>query len=171
MKSCTATAANPSKRAKRTLEASRVTRRASLGRQKRAASAASTKKAEEEAAPEVLRGTEGETALNISSDMSLATSPPQPPPTLDLTNPSVKQCDCSFDCEDDFQLWEDGVRLNTLKPPWQRVFYVMPGCCRFCRKPMEKREDDDIGECLECEQLSEFECVKKFAPRWCCPRD
>jgi hypothetical protein len=169
LKALTASVANPSTRAKRTVEASRVSQRAALLKKKRAAAAADAAAGtavDEMAAPEVLRGTEGETDLDLSIVTSLVSSPPPPPPPLDLTN--GQQCDCSFDCEDDFhdELWEDGVRLNTLDPPWQRIFYECPGYCRFCKEPMDEREDDDIGECLKCEQLSTFECVKKFAPRW-----
>ena len=68
------------------------------------------------------------------------------------------------------------MRLNTLKPPWEKVFphYQALRRCRFCKEPLPD-EDDDTGsdsgddskdECQDCKELSVFCLVKKYAPRW-----
>ena len=189
--------ANPKKGAKTALAASRVSQRAALLSKKRAAAAAvevpavtptPTAADQEEAAPEVLRETEGETGHNVSFNISLVASPPPQqvsPPSLPPPSPpppKLKNCDCSISCEEDFhdEMWEDGVRLNTLKPGWDRVFPRFRSLrrCRFCKEPLAERGDDgddegsdSEGECPDCHKLSTFTLVKKFAPRWRYPKN
>ena len=60
--------------------------------------------------------------------------------------------------------WEDGRRLNTCRPSWERVRYLFrsrEGSCRFCKKKLPPdQESDDEGE--ECDELSTFQLVKKY---------
>ena len=158
-------AANPSIRVKKTLAASRASQRATILKKRREVAAAgptaTTPSDAEETAPEVLRGTEGTRALNIS----LESSTPLSPPPLDLT----RVCGCESDCEDDFheELIEKGVRLNTSDPHWETVFTRVRGMCRFCHVECTPT---GVGECQNCAGLSIFQCVKKFAPRWYYPK-
>jgi len=167
-----AMALNPSKRAKNTLAASRVSQRAALLKKKREAAVeelpVSTPPDAEEPAPEALRGAEDARA----NDSSLLSSPPtpHPPPPLELT----QVCDCDSLCDSsddkaDFHnvLLVDGVGLNTRDPPWQRVFPKYRGRCRFCDS---KCEPDDVGQCRTCEPKSIFQLVKQHAPLWRYPR-
>ena len=109
----------------------------------------------------VLRGAEGATALNIS----LTSSSPPPPPTLELT----QDCDCTTECDSDDEtdyhnvLLENGVRLSTRDPSWERVFPCLKGLCRFCRQHCKP---DDMGQCVTCKPITIFQLVKKFGPRW-----
>jgi hypothetical protein len=165
---------HPAKHAKNTLVASRVSQRAALLSKRRAAAAVATPPSdadEEEPAPEVLRGNEGETAFNISLGSS---SPPTPSPPL-LTPPSARVCvpeqarvGEAHDSADEFDVdfeeeeWEDGRHLNTRDPPWIRVFPLSTLVCRFCRKLPPEPD----GDCIECGKLTTFQLVKKHAPRW-----
>jgi hypothetical protein len=167
LKELTSTVANPSKRAKNSLAATRASQRAALLKKRREVAAEKTAATSdaEETAPEDLRGTEGARALNIS----LSSSPPPPQPNLELTG----VCDCSSECtsdgEEDFHndLIEDGVRLNTSDPHWESVFPCKSGRCRFCRTPCTP---DDLGQCEVCRPQSIFQAVKKYAPRWRYPK-
>jgi len=78
-----------------------------------------------------------------------------------------KDCDCTGDCEDDFhdEVWEDGYRLNTCNPSWERVFPSLRGRCRFCRKNLPTGPESE-DECEDCDELSTFQLVKKYAHRW-----
>jgi hypothetical protein len=170
LKEVTAKAANPSKRAKNILATARVSQRSALLKKRRdsAAETAATPSVAEEDAPEVLRGTEGATALDISLTVS---SPPPPPPPLDITH----DCDCTTECDSDDEkdyhneCIENGVRLNTRDPAWERVFPCRRDRCRFCKKPC--KTTDDMGQCEECKPITIFELVKKYAPRWRYPTD
>ena len=187
---------HPVKRAKSTLASSRVSQRAALLTKKRALTTAETETplpfntVEEESAPEVLRGTDGETALDISLDLSSPTPPPSRPPLSPLEEkensyggnreseegaaatpssppPLPKNCNCTTVCEEDFhnEKWEDGLRLNTCRPSWKSVFFKKKGKCRFCKEDLPPGQDDE-DECNACEDLSTFELVLKYAPRW-----
>jgi len=71
------------------------------------------------------------------------------------------------------ELWEDGHRLNIWNPPWISVFYPRgPHHCRFCKeKPMPNdAEEDNNFVCKDCDELSTFQLVVKYAPRWRYPR-
>ena len=164
-----ATRPDPKKAAKSTLAASRVSQRAALLSKKRVAEAAKLPATspsaadEDEAPPEVMRATPGDSSL-LPLDISLDASPPSPPP-LELT----RVCGCESDCEDDFheELIDKGVRLNTTDPHWEEVFTRARGMCRFCHVECKPT---GVGECPNCAELSIFQCVKKFAPRWFYPK-
>jgi len=97
---------------------------------------------------------------------------PASPPLLLSPPPKVKECDCTSDCEEeDFHTeeWEDGCRLNTIKPPWVTVFPKRRGKCRFCMVLLPLSQEGK-GECDDCVDLSTFQLVKKHAPRWRYPK-
>ena len=135
---------------------------------------------EDEAAPELLRGKEGEPRLDSTLEISLdVSSPPPPPPSTPPCPPSPSSshepCDCTTPCtEKDYhdETWDDGVRLNTFEPPWATVFphHKCLRRCRFCKEPLPEDDSDtgkeDQEECQDCKDLSVFCLVKKFAPRW-----
>ena len=128
--------------------------------------------------------------LSVGTDQALSPvsppSPPPPPPSpLDpiVTEASVadgSSLDSTVEkagvptpplLEPDFheELWEDGHCLNTRNPPWKSVFYPRgPLCCRFCKgEPMPNDdENDDDFVCKDCNDLSTFQLVVKYAPRW-----
>ena len=196
------TAGHPKRVAKTALAASRVSKRSAILSKKRAATAAAknvpaSPADDDETAPELLRGKEGETKLDSTLEISLAvSSPPQLPPSSppsslsplppspSLSPPSTyhNPCDCPTPCsEEDFhdETWEEGVRLNTFKPPWENVFPHVPSLrrCRFCKEPLpnggggkdngdDDRDSDSNEECQDCKDLSVFCLVKKYAPRW-----
>jgi hypothetical protein len=139
-----ASVTDPKKRAKDTLVASRTSQRAAVLSKKRGVedmpTAASSLSAveEDEAAPEILRGMEGETRLD-SLELSLNASPPPPPPPLSppsqptpgpstaISSPKERTCnctECTVECEEDYydEKVEDGRLLNTRKPDWGWVF-------------------------------------------------
>jgi hypothetical protein len=180
---------HPKKVAKTALAASRVSQRSAILSKKRAAAASlpATSADDYEAAPELLRGREGETRLDSTLEISLAaSSPPPPPPVSPLSSSSPPSsplsyhnpCDCPTPCKErDFhdETWERGVRLNTRDPHWERVFPHFRSLrrCRFCKEPLPSGSDsgDDSGDdsndkCQDCEELTVFCLVKKFAPRW-----
>ena len=67
------------------------------------------------------------------------------------------------------ELWENGIWLNTRRPPWQSVFPPRgPKYCRFCTgEPMPNQDKDDNDfVCADCNELSTFQLVVKHAPRW-----
>jgi hypothetical protein len=196
VKGRSATSAHPKKAAKTALAASRVSQRSAILSKKKAAAAATNVPAspadDGETAPELLRGKEGESRLDSTLEISLAVSPPPPPsPSLPPSSSSPSPpspssplsyhnpCDCETPCtEKDYhdETWEDGVRLNTLEPPWARVFphYRALSRCRFCKEPLPDEDDDtggdsgddSNGECQDCKELSVLCLVKKYAPRW-----
>ena len=182
---------HPKKRAKTTLAASRVSQRAALLSKKRTAAATSAPATSdsdgEDAAPELLRGTDGERAFNIS----LVSSPPPPPSPPSLTPPPLTlplgdtgNSSEGSDTDDsgiehrtsitepDFkhEKWVEGHRLNTQDPSWEKVFPCMgPNYCRFCdKKPMAEPvvEGTREYECENCFKMSTFQLVLKFAPRY-----
>ena len=187
--------AAPKKRAKEALVASRASHRAAQIASKRAAAVnipASPQSAADEAlaAPEVLRGTEGETWLE-SLDISLAASPPPPPSPSEPLSPSPeppstpsepppppsepplltpRKCkctsSCTVECEPDYydDVWSKGRRLNTQNPDWDTVFKIVSGVCRFCKESLPEGEEDD-GNCDECNKLTILQLVVKFASR------
>ena len=193
-----ATAAHPKKIAKSTLAASRVSQRSALLSKKRAAAATNVPAAsadEDEAVPELLRGSKGKARLN-SLEISLAASPPPPPspsPPSSPTSPPPpplsphNPCDCASPCKEkdyhDVEV-EDGKRLSTRDPPWERVFpfYKSLRRCRFCKEPLPERDEEEVGEkngdngydtdgdCTDCKELTTFTLIKKFAPRWRYPK-
>ena len=167
------TLAHPTKVAKTTLAASRMSQRAALLSKRRAAAAVAETPApspssgaeDSRAPPEVLRGTDGVTRLNSSLEISLTASPPPllltPPSPSSTTAPPTpppwsphNACDCLTPCtEKDFhdEKWADGVRLNTLDPHWEKVFPHFRGLkrCRFCKEPLPELEDsggDSYGD-------------------------
>ena len=114
----------------------------------------------------------------------LSPPPPSPPPPLDTIGDTSAAEGDSLDrtveeagfptplpLEPDShkELWEDGRRLNIWNPPWKSIFY--PRCplhCRFCQgEPMPNDdENDDDFVCKDCNDLSTFQLVVKYAPRW-----
>lgn len=174
---------NPKKVAKTALAASRVSQRAALLLKKRAAAVVETPAAttsaavDNEATPEILRGTKGVSRLR-SLDISLDASPQPPPspPTVKEMSPKIKTklctctdtADCTVECEEDYfdEKYEDGgYRLNTQKPGWWWVFPCRKGICRFCKTSLD--EEDEEGEnCVECGDTTVFQLVLKYAPRW-----
>ena len=189
---------HPTKRAKTTLAASRVSQRAAQLSKRRAEAAAVTsapappESDEEDAAPEVLRGTDEETALNISLG-SYSPTPPSPPSLTPLPAlPPAVNCNTSgnSDTDDDSSIeyrtsiteadfkhekWEDGRRLNTQDPSWEQVFRCIGAkYCRFCRKkPMPDPVVEGSGEyeCENCFKLSTFQLVLKYAPKYRYPEN
>jgi len=124
-----------------------------------------------------------------ASPPPMATPPPaipppvSPPPPLDVTdtsevgrgNVSVSddptQPASALTSEPDYneELWENGICLNTRRPPWQGVFPPRgPKFCRFCEGvPMPNQDPDDKDfVCADCNNLSTFQLVVKYAPRW-----
>ena len=74
-----------------------------------------------------------------------------------------------FDEDFEEEEGEDGRRLNTHSPPWDKVFPQHSKKCRLCWKlPPEPGGD---GDCLECDKYSTFQLVKKFVPRWRYPEE
>jgi hypothetical protein len=139
---------------------------------------------EEDDAPEVLRGTDEEKALNISLDSSSLS--PQLPPFLTPPPAATSSTGESSDTDDDSGIeyrtsitesdfkqekWENGHRLNTQDPSWERVFPCIGAKhCRFCKKkPMAEPVVEGYPqeyECESCFKLSTFQLVLKFAPRY-----
>ena len=194
-----AASAHPKKVAKVALAASRVSQRAALLAKKRsaaespAASPSPSAADEEEAAPEILRGIEGETGLNSTAEISLVASPPPPssPPSPAPPSPSPlaaspspqsyspaatnrrKKCDCvdrncadcTVECENDYydERIVDGRRFSTQNPDWAAVFPIRKGLCRFCEKDLPEEDDEN---CRKCFKKTIFQLVLKFGPRW-----
>ena len=187
------TSTHPAKRAKNTLVASRVSKRAALLSKRREATNTENLASppihnkEEEEIPEVLRGTDvddGEWALEVS----LGPSSPPPPPLLPATTPPAANVldNNSYDSSDssesgiehrtditeaDFlqDVWEGGHRLNTRDPSWETVFpFVGEKYCRFCHKtPMKEPvvEDTREYECEDCFKLTTLQLIVKHAVR------
>jgi hypothetical protein len=169
---------NPTKRAKSILVASRTSQRAAILSKKRAAATNDKEKAG--ATPESLRGIDGIKALDLSLG---SPSPPPPPLLLPLTPEAVHDAAGDSDSsesgiahrtdetEEDFHqdVWEDGHRLNTQEPSWERVFpFAGVGSCRFChRKSMPDPVVDDTREyeCEDCFKLTTLQLIVKHASR------
>ena len=71
---------------------------------------------------------------------------------------------CDSDNESDYhnEFLENGVRLSTRDPSWERVFPCLKDRCRFCR---QQCTPDDMGQCSTCKPITVFQLVKKFGPR------
>jgi len=122
-----------------------------------------------------LRGTDKETVLNISLDSSspLPLLPPflTPPPAATGSTWESSDTDDNSGIEyrtsiteSDFkqEKWENGHRLNTQDPSWERVFPCIGAeHCHFCKKkPMAEPVVEGYPQEYEsCFKLSTFQLV------------
>jgi len=127
------------------------------------------------ASPGALNASVGEELRAEREEQPDSPSPPPTPPPPHIRDgdgdwtATEEKTESSFDEDYEDEEWEDGRRLNTRNPPWDKVFPAYSMRCRFCRKlPPEPGGD---GDCLECSEFTTFQLVKRFAPRWRYPKE
>jgi len=156
------------KRAKAALAASRASQRAAALAKRRGAAASQLSDTSQ--SPEKLRESGGDITLNITdAEGADGVGPSLDQTPEDIIDPTQQASAVTSEPDYNEELWENGICLNTRRPPWQGVFPPRgPKFCRFCEGvPMPNQDPDDKDfVCVDCNKLSTFQLVVKYAPRW-----
>ena len=120
--------------------------------------------------PEKLRESGGDITLNITdAEGADGVGPSLDQTPEDISDPTQQASAVTSEPDYNEELWENGICLNTRRPPWQGIFPPRgPKFCRFCEgvpMPNQDPEDKDFV-CADCNELSTFQLVVKYELRW-----